>query len=330
MTIHIWRTEGLSLDTQWTPRWTTATAAKFKIPFTNVSFQEKNEKERDEWATWNIAQLQDAITTKSYSEWEIAFNMDLFNMIPFLSALTGSNYKDLPAWDDNWNWTYTHTFPLLENAEHTALTVWQDDPNIGTKLFDLVMLSTLWIEFNAGWLTKVTSNVMWKAGVAWTAQTLNCNSWTLIKAKAWYVKLGDANDLSTLGTPLNLLNATLNFEKNLDLQYVADGNPDELSPKDINNQHFIAKLDLEIMYDDSDLYNLYKSNLNKSAEVWFVWKDNENLVFDFNNITFTEYSKNLQLDWKVTQKVSAEMIVKCNANYFITKLTNHIEDLSSI
>ena len=321
---HIWRKQAIGIDTEAT-RWTPASAPKFFPPQTSYSFEDVIEKEMDTGATWTIYTNQQAVVVKHYWSWDIEFIPDLYTFIPFLSAITWTNYKDLPAWVDNLDWTYKHTFNVPQNAQHCALTVFKKDENLGNLAYSLWMINTASITINAVWLSTFTTNIISKKWESVSAFTTDYET-NRIHFKGANTTLKLWASLASLTDIVKVKTATLNFTKNVEPDYIAWN----ITPDDINNQSFTIDITAEIQYNDDTYFNYFVNNTERAASLevntWATWS----LAWKFKSINFSEYSKKMDNDTLITQTITAQLVVNGNTDVFFAELNNTIENLSTI
>jgi len=275
----------------------TAVAAAFFLPTTEISFDEKVEQVKDDGTLGIIENQTDAKVVKKYAEGSLSsiVNDDSFGLV--LNATFGSSAVTGPS-----DSAYTHTFSVLQTAQHSSLTISVDEPNAATTAglrFPLCMVDSLDVDFEVGQFPMFTMAFMSNVGAVATV-TPSYTAPDNFKPQDGVVRIADTYANLATGTSYAVRKASLSFAKNVE----DDHNIGSVTVTDRLNKQFQVSGSLEMVYNDREFpTNFLLADLTRAIQIKFTNTDktigastNPSITFKIAKVKFHEVARSIGKD----------------------------------
>jgi hypothetical protein len=271
-----------------TSRGTAESAATFWLPKTSLTYDDTIEQVVDESNMGVIEDSPNAAVIAKSGEGSIEGNIGAksFGLL-LLSALGGVSTSG-PS-----DSAYTHTFSVLESAQHPSLTLFLDDPNQDYK-YALAMLDTLEIDVLIGAFAKFVASFRSKVGATATLTPSYSAEDNFLPQHGSLIYASALSGLG-FGTAFNIRSLKLKIEKNIE----DDRNIGSTDPTDILNKQFSITGSVEFVFTD----NTFKSDMLadtakairlqlSNSDVTIGSSTHPKLTFDLAKVKFSNFKRN--------------------------------------
>ncbi|MBI5071832.1 hypothetical protein HZB93_03010 [Candidatus Falkowbacteria bacterium] len=281
-----------------TVRGTAETAATFYLPLLSKSYDEKIEQVVDESSIAVIEDSVDAKIIKKFAAGDFECNIGDKSFGLLLLSLLGtvaSAVKETTA--------YNHTFSLAQTAQHQALTMFVDDPNVQDYKYPLGMVESLEINLETGKFATFKIGVKSKKGATATL-TPSYTAENNFLAQHAVFKIATNLAGLTAASPVSIKKITLKFSPKLEDDVVL-GN---VEPADFNNTEFSVDGSVELTYDDATFITALTGDTAKAMRLDMINTDitigatsNPELKIDFAKVKFQEVARKMDNKSIITQ-----------------------------
>lgn len=269
-------------------RGTAESAATFWIPKMSLSVDDVIEQVVDESSIGVIEDSIGANVVHKAAEGEIEGKIGDKSIGLILLSLFGSVSTSGPS-----DSAYTHTFSILQSAQHPSLTFFQEDPNADYKYangmitkFDLAIELGKFAMYKVGFRSKVGASATLTP--SYSAENSFLPQHGVIKTATTQAGLGAAS-------AINLRSVKINFEKNVE----DDNAIGSVNPVDILNKQFAAEGELTIVFNDetfktemlADTAKALRVQLN-NTDVLIGSSSTPVLTIDFHAVKFSDFKRN--------------------------------------
>jgi hypothetical protein len=229
----------------------------FWIPKMSFNFDDKVVKVRSEAGVGTLADSEEALVTTKYGQGDLEGEIRDKSFGLLLYAMLGTLSTSAPA-----DSAYTHSFSLLESAQHPSLSMFVQDP-ISNEQYELCMLNQLEISAELDAVAKYTAQFIGKQGIAVSARTVTYLAENKFTKKHISVKF--ATDLASLtaASPISIKRLSFVVNKNVAMDDVLG----TAEPEDILNKQISVEGEIELNYEDETIKNYMKDNSNKAMEI---------------------------------------------------------------
>ena len=220
-------------------RGTAETSVDFYLPKVSLSIDDGIEQAVDESSIGVIEDSPNASVVAKYAEGEIEGNIYDKSFGLILLAALGDTTVSGPTETS----VYTHTFSVLQSAQHPSLTLFFDDPNQDYK-YPLAVLSSLELDFVLGQYARYTASFRSKKGeTATLSPSYSAENHFLPQ----HIAVQYATSVSGLASPttVNVRSAKITIEKNIE----DDRKLGSLDQADILNKQLSVEGSLELVFD---------------------------------------------------------------------------------
>lgn len=286
----------------------TGVASAYFLPTTEIQFDEKVEQVKDDSVVGVIENQSDAIVVKKFAEGSLSsiVNDDSFGLV--LNALFGTCVTTGPT-----SSAYTHTFNVVQSAQHQSLTINVEEPNAtgaASLRFPLAVIDSLEVNFEVGQYPTYSMAFMANIGSVVT----NTPSYGVpdnFRPQDGVVRIADTYANIATGTSYAVRRATLSFGKNVE----DDHNLGSVTVTDRLNKQFQVSGTLELVYNDREAVNYFLlNNLTRALQIKFTNADktllggaiNPSITFKLAKVKFHEVARNLGKDDIVMQTLNFE------------------------
>lgn len=281
-----------------TVRGTAETAATFYLPLLSKSYDEKIEQVVDESSIAVIEDSVDAKIIKKFAAGDFECNIgDKSFGLLLLSLLgtVGSAVKETTA--------YNHTFSLAQTAQHQALTMFVDDPNVQDYKYPLGMVESLEINLETGKFATFKIGVRSKKGATATL-TPSYTAENNFLAQHAVFKIATNLAGLTAASAISIKKITLKFSPKLEDDNVLGS----VEPADFNNTEFSVDGSVELTYDDATFITALTGDTAKAMRLDMINTDvtigatsNPELKIDFAKVKFQEVARKMDNKSIITQ-----------------------------
>lgn len=270
-------------------RGTAEAAAEFWLYPTNIPHEQKVETVEDNSAQGTMVNAQSTEVVKAWGEGGIEALITSEGIGLIMLCVIGDVNSATKQGETG---VYTHTYELLEEAQHPSMTLFIDQPN-GDTIFPMFTPQSLGLTFESGKILDMKLPGMSKKSAdgsltpAFTEET---------KFRPQDVAIKIAADLAGLGAAAvvdNLKSLELTIEKNLE-SYEALGFVD---PVDFLAKEFSVEGSIVVKYDNNDLQDLVFNTDYKAlritienADVTIGSASHPSIVIDLAKVAFKEIS----------------------------------------
>jgi len=275
----------------------TGVASAFWLPHTEISFDEKVEQVKDDGVIGVIEGQSDAKVVKKYAEGSLSsiINDDSFGLV--LNATFGSSVVTGPS-----DSAYTHTFSVLQSAQHSSLTLNVDEPNAsgsGALRFPLCMIDSLDVDFEVGQFPTFSMAFVSNISSVQTASP----SYTApdnFKPQDGVIRIADTYANLATGTSYAVRKVSLSFAKNLE----DDHNIGSVAVTDRLNKQFQVSGSLEMVYNDREFADSFMlADLTRALQIKFTntaktigASTNPSITFKIAKVKFQEIARSISKD----------------------------------
>lgn len=223
----------------------------FYLPKVSLSIDDGIEQAIDESSLGVIEDATGAAVIAKFAEGEIEGNIYDKSFGLILLAALGSVNTTGPSQTT----VYTHTFSVLQSAQHPSLTLFLDDPNQDYK-YALAMLQTLELDIALGQYARYKAAFRSKAGAT---ATLSPSYSTENHFLPQHATLKTASNLAGLGaaSTIDVRSVKLKIDKNVE----DDRKLGSLDQADILNRQVAVEGSLELVFSD----NTFKTEMLAST-----------------------------------------------------------------
>lgn len=296
-------------------RGTAESAASYWLPKISLSIDDTIEQAIDENSVGVIEDATDAKLVYKFAEGEIeakvgdkSFGLLLLGAIGSVSS--GSVVDS----------AYTHTFSVLQSAQHPSLTLFVDDGNQDYK-HALGMVTGLELSAEVGSIIQHKTSFRAKVGATATL-TPSYSAENMFLAQ--HITFKTASTQAGLGAASAIVVRSVNFkiEKNVE----DDRNLGTTEPTDILNKQFAIEGSLELVFDANTMKTEMLADTVKAMRIDFNNTDvligvssTPQLVFDFHAVKFSNFTRNYgngdivtaTVDFKAFYKLSEAKMLTC-------------------
>ncbi len=295
-------------------RGTAESSASFWIPKMSLTMDDIVEQAMDENSIGVIEDMSDAKIVKKVSEGEIEAKVGDKSIGLILLGSLGSVSTSGPT-----DSAYTHTFSVLQSAQHPSLTVFVDDENQDYK-YALGMITSFELSAETGKFVSYKAGIRAKAGAtatlspSYTAENSFLAQHAIFKTASAQAGLAGAS-------AINIRSVNFKIEKNVE-DDVALGS---VAPVDILNKQFAIEGSLELVFNDNAIKTDMLADTAKAMRIELTNTDvtigsstNPKLTFDFHAVKFSEFTRNYGNGDIVTASVSFKAFYKASEAKMIT------------
>ncbi len=278
----------------------TGVAAALWIPAVSFDFQQKINSQNIAGAYGKIIGTETSKIMQLFGQGTIGMDVRANAIGYFLTQLFGDVDSTLTA-----SGVYTHTYNLTHSNQHPTLSLYIKDPNKSER-FLRSALETLMLKFTpegvatteVGFMSEPAEDSAAVADFS-TADYVFAPSTVSMKIATTQSGLAGAS-----AVPVN--NFEVNFKKGADPDFASGSN----SPSDIYNTALEVTGSFERVFDSDTEHDYVFTNLTRAvrfamldANVNLGGGNNPALTIDLYNVTFTEFSREIQLGNITRQKV---------------------------
>jgi len=296
-------------------RGTAEAAASYWLPKISLSIDDTIEQAVDENSVGVIEDATDAKLVYKFAEGEIEAKIGdkSFGLI-LLSAL-GSVSSSGPT-----DSAYTHTFSVLQSAQHPSLTLFVEDGNQDYK-HALGMVTGLEISAEVGKIITHKTNFRAKVGATATL-TPSYSAENMFLAQ--HIVFKTASTQAGLGAASAITIRSVNFKINKNVE--DDKNLGSTEPTDILNKQFAIEGSLELVFDVNTMKTEMLADTVKAMRIDMINSDvligatsTPQLTFDFHAVKFSNFTRNYgngdivtaTVDFKAFYKLADAKMVTC-------------------
>lgn len=296
-------------------RGTAETSATFYIPKMSLTFNDQIEQAVDESSIGVIEDAVGASLVHKYAEGELEAKVGDKSIGLFLLAAIGSVSTSGPT-----DSAYTHTFSVLQSAQHPSLTVFINDGNQDYKHALGVVTS---FELNAEVGQIVTYKVGLRAKVGATASlTPSYSAENLFLSQHATFKIASTQSGLTGASATNIKSVNFKIEKNVEDDRALGSN----EPIDILNKQFAIEGSLELVFNDETIKTALLADTEKALRIELQNTDvligassRPKLTFDFHSVKFSNFERNYgngdivtaTVDFKAFYKLADSKMLTC-------------------
>lgn len=311
---------GFALETT---RGTAESSATYWIPKMSLSLDDKIEQVIDESSYGVIEDSPDAKIVKKFAEGELEGKIGASSIGLILKSVLGSVSTTGPT--DN---AYVHTYSLDQTAQHSSMTIFQDDPN-QDYTYPLGMVSSFGLDVSLGAYSKFTLGFRSKKGATGTHSPSYSAEDNFLPQHGVLTIADTQGDLDSTGTDVDIRSVQLNIEKNIEDDDII-GSTDQA---DILNKQFSCEGTLELVFDEqtfktellADTQKAVRIKLENTDATIGVGSTNPKLEIDLHKVKFSEFTRNFGNDDVVTATVNFKAFYNTTDSKMITvELTNGV------
>lgn len=269
-------------------RGTAESAASFWIPKMGLSYDDVIGAVIDESSIGVIEDSTGQKLVHKSGEGEIEGKIGDKSFGLLLLAMLGSVSTSGPT-----DSAYTHTFSVLQSAQHPSLTIFQDDSNQDYK-YALAMLTQMEIMVELEKFATFKAGFKSKAGATATL-TPSYSAENAFLPQHGVVKVATTQSGLGAASAFNLRSIKLNFNKNVE----EDNTIGNTAPVDILNKQFQAEGEFEVVFDDNTFKTLLLNDTENALRLELTNSDVligsssvPKLTVDFHSIKVTEFKRN--------------------------------------
>ncbi|MFA5128572.1 MAG: phage tail tube protein [Patescibacteria group bacterium] len=279
-------------------RGTAETAATFYLPLLSKSYDEKIEQVVDESSIAVIEDSVDAKIVKKFAGGDFECNIGDKSFGLLLLSLLGtvtSVVKETTA--------YNHTYAFAQTAQHQALTMFLDDPNVQDYKYPLGMVESLEINLETGKFATFKIGVRSKKGATATL-TPSYTAENNFLAQHAVFKIATNLAGLTAASAISIKKITLKFSPKLEDDVVLGS----VEPADFNNTEFSVDGSVELTYDDATFITALTGDTAKAMRLDMINTDvtigatsNPELKIDLAKVKFQEVARKMDNKSIITQ-----------------------------
>lgn len=287
-------------------RGTAESAATFWLPKINLSIDDMIEQAHDENSLGVIEDIQGSNLVYKYAEGELEAKVGDKSIGLILLATLGSVSTSGPT-----DSAYTHTFSVLQSAQHPSLTLFTDDGNQDYKhalgmitSFELSATTGSIINYKAGFRAKVGATAT--LSPSYSAENLFLAQHITFKTASTQAGLDAASAIV-------IRSVDFKIEKNVE----DDKNLGTTEPTDILNKQFAIEGSLELVFDANTMKTEMLADTVKAMRIQLDNTDvligstsTPRIQFDFHAVKFSEFTRNYGNGDIVTASVSFKAFYK--------------------
>lgn len=276
-------------------------APTYWLPRTTFSFDDKIVQARSESGLGVIEDSEEAFVTTKYGQGDIegeiredSFGLLLYQM---LGSLSTSGPTDS---------AYTHSFSILQSAQHPSLTFKVQDPNT-SEMYKLCMLDSLEITAELDQVVMYKATFMGKQATGSTESTVTYTSADKFTKKHVSVKLAANIAGLAAATSLSVKRLRLTISKNVTM----DDALGTAEPEDFLNRQFSVEGEIELNYEDETFKNYFKGGTYRALEIKLENTDaligastRPSLTIQMPKVDIFDWAPDYALDEIVKQTVS--------------------------
>jgi hypothetical protein len=283
----------------------TARAVQKWLPTTELTFDEKTELARDEASFGVIENQQDADVVKRFAEGSISGIVDDDVVGLVLNSTFGTVVSTASGT------AYTHTFNILQSAQHQSLTITASEPNAQTTsslIFPLAVIDSLELNFEVGAYPTYSASFMSNIGSSTTA-TVSYLAPDNFLPQQGVVRIATAYAGLASGTSYSVRTASISISKNVE----DDHNIGSVAVTDRLNKQLQVSGTLELTYDSREFVSNLLNDVDRALRIQFTntgkivgAATNPSITFDLAKVKFTEVARTISNDDIVMQTVNFE------------------------
>ena len=296
-------------------RGTAESAASYWLPKISLSIDDTIEQAIDENSVGVIEDATDAKLVYKFAEGEIeakvgdkSFGLLLLGAIGSVSS--GSVVDS----------AYTHTFSVLQSAQHPSLTLFVDDGNQDYK-HALGMVTGLELSAEVGSIIQHKTSFRAKVGATATL-TPSYSAENMFLAQHITFKTASTQAGLTAASAIVVRSVNFKIEKNVE----DDRNLGTTEPTDILNKQFAIEGSLELVFDANTMKTEMLADTMKAMRIDFNNTDvligvssTPQLIFDFHAVKFSNFTRNYgngdivtaTVDFKAFYKLADAKMLTC-------------------
>lgn len=296
-------------------RGTAEAAADFYLPKVSLSIDDGIEQAVDESSVGVIEDSTGASVVAKFAEGEIEGNIYDKSFGLILLAALGSVSTSGPSETT----VYTHSFSVLQSAQHPSLTLFLDDPNQDYK-YALAMLTSLELDVMLGQYARYKAQFRSKVGATATlSPSYSAENHFLPQ----HGSLKTASDLSGLGaaSAINIRSVKLTVDKNAE----DDRKLGSLDQADILNKQVAVTGTIELVFDDNTFKTDMLADTAKAMRIRLANSDvtigdtlNPQLTIDLAKVKVSSFEKTYENDGIVIAAVEFKAFYSIGDTSMIT------------
>lgn len=296
-------------------RGTAESAATFWLPKTALSYDDTIQQVMDESSLGVVEDSPNAVIVAKSGEGDIEGNITDKSVGLLLLAALGSVSTTGPSEST----VYTHTFSVLESAQHPSLTLFQEDPNQDYK-YALAMIDSLELDIGVGQFSKYKATFRSKAGATATlTPSYSVENYFLPQ----HGSLGYASSLSGLGsaTTVNIRSLKLKIENNVE----DDRKIGSTDPADILNKQFAVSGSLELVFNDETFKTQMLADTAQAVRIRLTNSDvtigtdlHPQLTIDLAKVKYGSFKRNYNSNDIVTGAVDFKAFYSVSDSKMLT------------
>lgn len=281
-------------------RGTAESSVDFYLPKVSLSIDDGIDQAIDESSIGVIEDGVGAAVIAKFAEGEIEGNVydKSFGLI-LLSAL-GSLSTSGPSQTT----VYTHTFTVLQSAQHPSLTLFLDDPNQDYK-YALAVLQSLDLDVMLGQYARYRAAFRSKVG-ATASLSPSYSSENHFLPQHGSVKIASSISGLSGASAIDVRSIKLSIAKNVE----DDRKLGSLDASDILNKQFAVEGSLELVFSDNTFKTEMLADTAKAMRIRLSNTDvtigsslNPQLTIDLAKVKFSSFERNYENDGIVTAAV---------------------------
>lgn len=269
-------------------RGTAESGADFWLPKLSLTLDDGVEQIVDESSYGVIEDAADAVVVGTFAEGEIEGNIQSESLGLLLLAALGAVSTSGPAETS----VYTHTFSVLQSAQHPSLTIFQDDPNQDYK-YPLAMLSQLDLDISIGQYAKYVASFRSKVGeTATLSPSYSAESSFLPQHGS--VKIADAVAGLDAASAIDIRSVKISIMKDVE----DDRKIGSVAQADINNKEFHVEGSLELVFNNNTFKTEMLADTAKAMRIRATNADvtigdtlHPQLNIDLTKVKFSEFKR---------------------------------------
>lgn len=277
-------------------------APTYWLPRTTFSFDDKVIKARSESGMGVLDDSEEAFVTTKYGQGDIEGEIRDKSFGLFLYQMLGSLSTSAPT-----DSAYTHSFSLLESAQHPSLSFTVQDPNTN-EMYKLAMLDSLEINAELDQVVMYKASFMGKQATGMVAaQSVTYTSDHKFTKKHAGIKVAENIAGLAAATNLSIKRMRLTISKNVTM----DDALGTVEPEDFLNRQFSVEGEIELNYEDETWKNYFKNGTYRALQIQLDNTDaligvtsRPSLTIQMPKVDFFDWTPDYALDEIVKQTVS--------------------------
>lgn len=269
------------------------TDVDFFLPKTSLTIDDGIEQAVDESSVGVIEDSTGASVISKFAEAEIEGNIQDKSFGLLLLSALGAVSTSGPSQST----VYTHTFSVLQSAQHPSLTLFLEDPNQDYK-YALAVMQSLELDVMLGQYSRYKASFRSKVGATATV-TPSYSAENHFLPQHGSVKI--ASNVSGLGaaSALNVRSIKLTIDKNAE----DDRKLGSLDAADILNKRVSVEGTVELVFDDNTFKTQMLADTAQAMRIRLTNSDitigsslNPQLTLDLAKVKFSNFEKNYAND----------------------------------